>query len=142
MPEIPREHGDPVRFVRAAKIAALAGDHRQVSRPLFIYGSLRDPRVRADLLGERPGLTTCPAILHGYTRQTVSSFDYPFIVPAESDARVDGELLLGLVDADYAILDRYEDVDDELYLRAPVTVETEDGSVDAWAYLRGPAAPG
>jgi gamma-glutamylcyclotransferase (GGCT)/AIG2-like uncharacterized protein YtfP len=112
-----------------------------VSRPLFVYGSLRDPRVRGGLLGERADLTTCPAILLGYTRRLVPDFDYPFVVPAAPDARVDGDLLLGLVDADYAVLDRYEDVDDGLYLRAPVTVETEDGPVDAWAYLRGPAAP-
>jgi gamma-glutamylcyclotransferase (GGCT)/AIG2-like uncharacterized protein YtfP len=110
-------------------------------RPLFVYGSLRDPRVRAGLLGERTDLTTCPAILRGYTRQRVPDFDYPFVVPAAPDARVDGDLLLGLQSADYTVLDRYEDVDDGLYVRAAVTVETADCSVDAWTYLKGPAAP-
>ena len=109
--------------------------------PLFVYGSLRDPRVRARVLGEREELTTCPASLFGHARQTVPGFDYPFIVPADADARVDGELILGLADADYSILDRYEDVDDGLYVRARVTVETADGPVVAWAYLRGPSAP-
>ena len=112
-----------------------------MTRPLFVYGSLRDPRVRARVLGERPGLTTRPAILRGHARRTVLDFDYPFLVPADAGARVDGELILGLADADYSVLDAYEDVDDGLYVRAAVTVETTDGPVDAWAYLKGPAAP-
>lgn len=112
-----------------------------VTRPLFIYGSLRDPRIRARLFGERTDLATWPATLHGHARQSVTGFDYPFVAPAESDASVDGDLLLGLEDADYAILDHYEDVDDGLYVRAAVTVETASGPVDAWTYLRGPAAP-
>jgi gamma-glutamylcyclotransferase (GGCT)/AIG2-like uncharacterized protein YtfP len=111
-----------------------------VTLPLFVYGTLRDPRVRARVLGERPGLTTCQAILNGYARQVVSGFDYPFATPAEPDARIDGELILGLADADYPMLDQYEDVDDGLYVRAAVTVQTADGPVDAWTYLRGPAA--
>ena len=97
--------------------------------PLFIYGSLRDPGVRARLLGERTDLTTCPAVLHGHDRQMVPSFGYPFVVPAAPDATVDGELLLGLQQADYEILDEYEDVDDGLYVRARVTVQTPDGPV-------------
>ena len=109
--------------------------------PLFVYGSLCDPRVRRRLLGERTDLTTCQATLHGFARQIVPGFDYPFVVPAAADAKVDGELLLGLHEADYPTLDRYEDVDDGLYVRARVTVETTDGPADAWTYLKGPAAP-
>jgi gamma-glutamylcyclotransferase (GGCT)/AIG2-like uncharacterized protein YtfP len=117
------------------------GNRPRSTWPLFIYGSLRDPGVRAGLLGERLDLTTCPAILRGHTRQRVSNFDYPFVVPAAPAARVDGELLLGLQPDDYAILDRYEDVDDGLYMRVGVSVDTAAGPVDAWTYLKGPAAP-
>ena len=110
--------------------------------PLFVYGSLREPRVRARVLGgQRPDLATGPAMLHGHERQMVSGFDYPFIVPADADASVDGELILGLTEADYPVLDTYEDVGDGLYVRERVTVETADGPMDAWAYLKGPAAP-
>jgi gamma-glutamylcyclotransferase (GGCT)/AIG2-like uncharacterized protein YtfP len=115
-----------------------------VSRPLFVYGSLRDPRVRARLLGERADLTTRPAVLRGHARQATPDFDYPFVVPAGRGDLVDGELLLGLGPADYAILDSYEDVDDGLYQRVAVTVETPDGpveAVEAWVYLKGPATP-
>jgi gamma-glutamylcyclotransferase (GGCT)/AIG2-like uncharacterized protein YtfP len=113
------------------------------SLPLFIYGSLRDPQVRARLLGDRDGLVTRPATLHGYSRLMVPDFDHPFVVPGTPgtpEDRVDGDLLLGLTDADYAVLDQYEDVDDGLYARAAVTVQTPDGPVDAWTYLKGPAA--
>ena len=63
------------------------------------------------------------------------------MVPAGPDAQVEGDLLLGLREIEYAILDVYEDVDDGLYVRVGVTVETPDGPVDAWVYRRGPAAP-
>lgn len=109
--------------------------------PLFVYGSLRDPQVRAHVLGERADLSTIPAILHGYARQLMPSFDYPFIVPAKPDDRVEGEIILGLTEADYPVLDEYEDVDNGLYVRDTVTVETADRPVDAWTYLRGPAGP-
>ena len=112
-----------------------------MTRPLFVYGTLRDPVVRTRVLGERTDLTTCAALLHGYARQMVPGFDYPFLVPADAAASVDGELILGLADADYTILDRYEDVDDGLYVRDGVTVETPDGPLEAWTYLKGPAAP-
>jgi gamma-glutamylcyclotransferase (GGCT)/AIG2-like uncharacterized protein YtfP len=111
-----------------------------VTLPLFVYGSLRDPRVRARLLGQDRDLRTCPAVLRGHARQEAPGFDYPFVVPADADARVEGELLLGLEAADYAVLDRYEDLEDGLYRRVAVTVETPDGRADAWTYLKGPAA--
>lgn len=112
------------------------------TRPLFVYGSLREPAVRARVLGRQAGIATCPAVLTGHVRELVPSFDYPFIVPAEPEARVEGELLLGLRVEDYRALDHYEDVDDGLYTRAAVTVQTPAGEVEAFAYLRGPNAPG
>jgi gamma-glutamylcyclotransferase (GGCT)/AIG2-like uncharacterized protein YtfP len=113
-----------------------------VSLPLFIYGSLRDPRVRARLLGERADLATRPAVLHGYARIMIPDFDYPFVVPTDADAQVDGELLLGLRSADLALLDTYEDVDEGLYERVVVRVQTRDGEMmDSWVYRRGSGTP-
>ena len=109
--------------------------------PLFIYGSLRDPDVRVRLLGQRTDLSTCPAVLSGHTRVLVPGFGYPFAVPAASDAQVEGDLLLGLRPADFDTLDAYEDVDDGLYQRVVVTVETPGGRERAWVYLKGPAEP-
>jgi gamma-glutamylcyclotransferase (GGCT)/AIG2-like uncharacterized protein YtfP len=113
----------------------------QPGLPLFIYGSLRDPEVRVRLLGGRTDLSTRPAVLHGHARKMVSVFDYPFVVPATPDSRVDGELLVGLKQADYEILDEYEDVDDGLYWRTIVTVQTPAGPERAWVYLKGPSEP-
>jgi gamma-glutamylcyclotransferase (GGCT)/AIG2-like uncharacterized protein YtfP len=109
--------------------------------PLFVYGSLRDPAVRARLLGPRGDLSTCTAVLRGHVRMLVPGFGYPFVVLATPDDRVDGDLLLGLQPADLAVLDEYEDVDDGLYRREVVTVETPDGDRTAWVYLKGPAEP-
>jgi gamma-glutamylcyclotransferase (GGCT)/AIG2-like uncharacterized protein YtfP len=71
----------------------------------------------------------------------VPGFGYPFVVPAEADAEVAGDLLIGLTSADYTLLDEYEDVDDGLYQREVVTVETPNGARRAWVYLKGPAEP-
>src|SRR3954447_18147638 len=109
--------------------------------PLFIYGSLRDPAVRARLVGPRDDLSTRPAVLRGYTCMRVPGFGYPFVVPADDAAQVEGDLLIGLTSADYAVLDEYEDVEDDLYQRAVVAVETPDGAQEAWVYVKGPAAP-
>jgi gamma-glutamylcyclotransferase (GGCT)/AIG2-like uncharacterized protein YtfP len=119
----------------------VSSDADPASLPLFIYGSLRDPGVRARLLGHRDGLSTRPAVLRGYVRMLVPGFGYPFVVPAESAAQVEGDLLIGLTSADYAVLDEYEDVEDGLYQRAVVVVETPSGTQAACVYLKGPAEP-
>lgn len=117
-----------------------------VSRPLFVYGSLREAAVRLRVLGPRPGapaVTVRPAVLRGYVRQMVDAFDYPFVVPAGPDDAVAGDLLGGLTADDYGRLDEYEDVGSGLYARVGVTVEAAGGpaAVAAWVYRKGPAAP-
>lgn len=116
-------------------------DEVQDTLPLFIYGSLRDPRVRTRVLGERTDLSTRPAVLHGHVRLMVPGFGYPFVAPAGPDDNVDGELLLGLRPADFVTLDVYEDVEDGLYVRDAVTVRMPNGPERAWVYLKGPAEP-
>ena len=112
----------------------------QAALPLFVYGSLRDPDLRTFLFGERADLATRPANLPRFSRHHSAAIGYPYIVPDPS-SRVEGELLLGLGAGDYAILDAYEDVEDGLYERVAVTVETPEGPVSAWTYARGPKAP-
>lgn len=97
--------------------------------------------MRAQVLGQSAAcVTTCPAVLPGHERIMMPGFDYPFVVPADRASRVEGELLHGLGPPEYELLDRYEDVEDGLYVRVVVTVETAAGSADAWVYLRGPNA--
>lgn len=118
----------------------MTADGQHLDLPLFVYGSLRDPAVRSRVLG-RPHLTMCPATLRGWARTTAPDFDYPLLVPADLDMRVEGELMLELGSADYARLDDYEDTDSGLYVRQRVTVETASGPMDAWVYVQGPVAP-
>jgi len=115
-----------------------------VSLPLFVYGSLRDPSVRARVLGERAGsppITTGPAVLRGFRWQMVDGFGYPFVLPATANDTVDGDILGNLDGQDYLMLDRYEDTDSGRYVRVQVTVETATGRVAAWTYCKGPGAP-
>jgi len=104
-----------------------------------VYGTLRDPSVRISVLGPGRDITTVAARLPGYDRQTASGFDYFFLV-ASLVAQVEGELLLGLEEADYPILDAYEDVASGLYQRIQVMVEAgpPPDRRPAWVYVKGP----
>ena len=111
--------------------------------PLFVYGTLTDPRVRERLLGRRPDLEVVRAVLRDYARVTVPGIPYPFVAP-KTDGAVDGMVIFGLTAADYTALDEYEDVADRLYERALVNVELlgcgASHAVRAWVYAR--PAPG
>lgn len=72
--------------------------------PLFVYGSLIDPVHRAEVLGHFADAV--PATLHGFER---GRSRYWFIRPCDG-ARLDGFLLTGLDEHDYATLDAYEEV--------------------------------
>jgi gamma-glutamylcyclotransferase (GGCT)/AIG2-like uncharacterized protein YtfP len=108
---------------------------------LFVYGTLTDPRVRARVLGRRPSLELAPARLRGYRRVIVPDYAYPFLVPSGGDAVVDGLAISGLTDADYALLDEYEDVDAGAYERVQVDVELVNRGATrracAWVYVGG-----
>lgn len=110
-----------------------------IALPLFAYGTLMDPAVRARVLGPRPNLTARPARLAGYRRVVVAGFEYPVIAAGTPEDCVEGQLLGGLTPADYAILDEYEDVGDGLYARVRVVVETQAGPEAAWVYVQGPS---
>lgn len=119
-------------------MSPLAGDPSRL--PLFSYGSLRDPDLRAFLLGDRPNLTSLPATLLGYRRYEMLDYNYPFVVPAP-EGTVEGDVLFGLTADDYAVLDAYEDVDQGIYERVQVTVQTSRGPLEAWTYVKGPTEP-
>jgi gamma-glutamylcyclotransferase (GGCT)/AIG2-like uncharacterized protein YtfP len=111
--------------------------------PLFAYGTLADPQTRQRLLGARPELEVVRARLRGYARVSVPGFSYPFIVPSEPDAVVDGVLILGLSAADYDVLDEYEEVAAGTYVRVRTEVEIlgcgAPRTVRAWVYAQAPS---
>ena len=114
-----------------------------VSLPLFVYGTLMDPAVRVRVLGAgAANVTARPARLAGYRLLTVPGFEYRVIGAGAPDDGVDGQLLAGLTEDDYAVLDEYEDVGSGLYARARVDVDMESGRQAAWAYVQGPSLRG
>ncbi len=112
---------------------------------LFVYGSLKDPARLDEVLGRRYRGARVPARLDGFQRLRSADYAFPFLVPAEA-ARVDGLLLVELSEDDLAAIDLYEEVDQNRYRRATVTVTV--GALDdapgsrtltAQTYLAGPA---
>ena len=105
--------------------------------PLFVYGTLMDPAVRARVLGVQALVTARPARLTGYRRLAIPGFEYPVVAAGAPEDVVEGQLLDRLTTDDYALLDEYEDVGDGLYARVQVTVDTEDGQQASWVYVQG-----
>ncbi len=98
-------------------------------RALFVYGSLLDGAHRASLLGGE--VAGARARLEGYARLRARYF---YIVQ-RAGAVVEGLVLDGLKERDFALLDRYEDVP-RLYTRARVAVVGADGAeLRCWVYL-------
>jgi gamma-glutamylcyclotransferase (GGCT)/AIG2-like uncharacterized protein YtfP len=97
---------------------------------LFVYGTLRDPAVRAFVLGRAlPAGAVSPARARGFRAVTLPGRSYPALVAGPGDA--EGDLLCGLSAADLARLDRFEG--DE-YVRRPLEVTGPDGALIAEAF--------
>lgn len=111
---------------------------------LFAYGSLTDPRCLDTVLGHRHLGERLAARLTGFERITSSTYPYPFIVSADDGHAVAGVLIMDLDADDLAALDRYEEVDEGVYQRTQVDVETwgcgpRTAHVPAYVYVAGAA---
>jgi gamma-glutamylcyclotransferase (GGCT)/AIG2-like uncharacterized protein YtfP len=86
----------------------------RVTLPLFVYGTLLDEIFVANLLERAVGAE--PARLLDFELLALEGFPYPlaFFAPGETLA---GRLYRDLTDDDYARLDHYEGVNEELYQR-------------------------
>lgn len=105
-------------------------------KPLFVYGTLLDPRIRSAVLGARRSAPARPARLPGYRRLFVHEAEYPALRRCIG-AAVDG-LLLPAPDArTLADLDAHEG--DE-YRRGIVTITQGGRLVRAETYLATPLA--
>jgi len=96
---------------------------------LFVYGTLREERVRTSLLG-RP-IESFTARLPGFG----TGRRRHFYVVRRDGSEVEGAVLSGLTARDLEILDAYEDVPN-LYTRERVEVIDGVGrAVRCWIYL-------
>lgn len=109
------------------------------STSLFTYGSLADERRVAGLLG-RP-MAGSGAELLDFERVDSGNFPYPLIVEA-AGARVAGKLYRHLGEDDFARLDAYEGIADDLYRRELALAVRlggdEDAAEEVWVYLPSP----
>jgi gamma-glutamylcyclotransferase (GGCT)/AIG2-like uncharacterized protein YtfP len=109
------------------------------STSLFTYGSLADERQVASLLS-RPAAASRAELLD-YERVDSGAFPYPLIVAAPG-ARVEGKLYRHLTEEEFARLDAYEGVADDLYRRELARVVRPGGDAagadEAWVYVPSP----
>ena len=106
-----------------------AAERPDEATTLFVYGSLRDPVRRHDIIGRR--VDTLPATLDSY-EPGHARFFYIRKRPGTSTA---GLLLLNLTPQDFEKLDHYEEVP-RLYTREKIDVFVRGGHrVRCWVYL-------
>lgn len=106
-----------------------------MDRPLFIYGTLRDPELLAAVLGRppEPG-NVLTAIVPGFVAVHYGKRIFPALV-REPGGSARGLLVLGLSAFDIAVIDAYE----AEYTRGIVPVIVDEELHEADAYL--PALP-
>ena len=103
--------------------------------PLFVYGTLCDPRIQQALFGRQ--ISGDSATLSGWAVYCSDADGFLFIKP-NTDGTVAGAII-SLDERELEIADAWEDV--PLYQREIVSVMSEAGDCEAWAYTRR-EAPG
>lgn len=93
---------------------------------IFAYGTLTLDLVRDRVLGHP--VRTRDAVLPGHAK--VCGWDYLTLVPSEGSVR---GVLFHADDGDVERMDAWEEV--PVYSLVPVTVETDDGPEEAFAYV-------
>jgi len=101
-------------------------------KPLFVYGTLRDPDVLEALLGHPlPDHQRLDATARGFAAVQYPGRVYPALI-AVPDGDAPGLLLHGLTAIELRILDAFEG--DE-YRRDTIAVQTPSGTIKAGVYL-------
>ncbi|WP_354040119.1 gamma-glutamylcyclotransferase family protein [Devosia sp. UYZn731] len=102
------------------------------ARPLFVYGTLRDPEVLYALLGRTLSASECVgACTPGFQAVHYPQRVYPALI-AVPDGNAPGLLLHDLSATELAVLDAFEG--DE-YRRASISAMAPYGTVEADVYL-------
>jgi gamma-glutamylcyclotransferase (GGCT)/AIG2-like uncharacterized protein YtfP len=103
-------------------------------RPMFVYGTLRKGESAEDVIA-RDVLRRVPAKARARLLQINAPYPAAFFGPDEQDL-LPGELVYLKAHTYDAVLDRVDEYENVpfLFRRIVVTVETERGPVEAWAY--------
>lgn len=112
---------------------------RDVATDLFVYGMLMSEDLLEALTGRR--FETCPAVLHGFERLRVVKEGYPEFpgLVRREGVSVEGVLVRQVDEESLVRLDRFEEVETDLFRRGRVRVVDRDGGEwDAEVYLPGP----
>jgi len=107
----------------------MAAKDRPGNDCLFVYGTLVEASMRTRLLGREVGYVA--ARLDGYERGCKRHF----FIAAKTGASTVGLVLRGLTDAEFKILDQYEEAP-SLYTRERIEVVVDGGNaMRCWVYL-------
>ena len=101
-----------------------------MSNHLFVYGTLMRGEEREGIVAH---LSMVPAITRGQLWRAPAGYPALFIDPNGHPIR--GELLRIEQPSIFMVLDLYEGVAEGLYTREIIDVQTEDGPIQAWAYI-------
>ena len=106
-------------------------------KPIFFYGTLRDPALLEVVLGRPVGSSELePAIAEDHAALRLVDEDYPMLVPAPGKC-AEGVLFQCTTEAERARIAFFEEAE---YALAPITVATPAGAVEA-ACFRGTEKP-
>lgn len=104
---------------------------------LFVYGTLREPKLLEAVLGHPlGGITMSPAIAAGHRTVFYPGRIYPALVEAPGETAT-GEIIIGLSAADIAVLDLFEG---EEYVRRHLAVEVDGVAIESEVYWPTAAA--
>ena len=125
---------------RAARPQPRPGTDSAIEPPtstsLFGYGTLADERRMAGLL-ERP-VAGAEAELLDFERVEARGYPFPVVLAADGE-RVPGKLYRHLTEQDFARLDAYEGLGEQLYFRDLARVvragAAAESAEEAWVYL-------
>jgi len=98
-------------------------------KQLFVYGTLRCPKILQAILGRVP--VSFPAVLDNHATYFVKEATFPGLV-TESGSVVEGRVLGELTEQEVVQIDRYED---DFYERTPVMVAFYRQQMEAETYL-------
>ncbi len=99
-----------------------------MKQPLFVYGTLRDPRILKKAIGR--ATKGIPAVALDYQRKTIQLNKEPFpIIIKRKKSKVRGKLLF-ITEQELKKLDEYEEA--TIYKRKKVALEI---GKTAWAYM-------